>query len=135
METFYEIENYKYKKGLFRQTEKCAVFLLIHSHIPKRAVWKVCDYFSELSDTRAFIFIQFLRAKHQIIILHKAVSAGEVLIHCRFLHGKLMESKCFPSVHRALNARRICNTLALTARKITEIHIIFDRNVLSLFYP
>ena len=91
-------------------------------------------WFSERSNTRVLIFVQFLRAKHQIIILHKAVSAGEVLIHCRFLHGKLMESKCFPSVHRALNARRICTTLALTARKITEIHIIFYRNVLSLFY-
>ena len=83
---------------------KCAVFLLIHSHFPKRQAFRKP---SELSYTRVLIFVQFLRAKHQIIILHKAVSAGEVLIHCRFLHGKLMESKCFPSVHRALNARRI----------------------------
>ena len=77
------------------------------------------------SHTQVLILVQFLRAKYQIIIVHKAVSAREVVIHCRFLHGKLMESKCFPSVHRTLNARRICTTLALTARKITEIHIIW----------
>ena len=76
-------------------------------------------WFSELSDTRVFIFVQ-LCVQNTRFFTRQWVSAGEVVIHYRFLHGKLMESKCFPSVHRTLNARRICTTFVLTATKLQK---------------